>query len=117
MPDDSIQVALTPADAGETGYRMINAAVTATEGSLAEARVRFRIADGSGGLGAGKTREAEVETDEWGIAQINWHADAVPRSEPRAQEEQVATIRADCDDDRARSVRLHVAQTHWLPRR
>ena len=117
MIEDSVQVSLTPADTGETGYRMLNAAVSATEGSLAEAAVQFVIDEGSGGLGAEKKRALEIETDEWGIAQVNWHAEAYTRSDPQASEQQSATIRAITQNDSARTLRLHIAQTTWLPPR
>ena len=115
MHEDTIEVSLTPADAGETGYRMINAVVSELNGSLAEATVVFEIATGPGGLGSEKTPAFEIETDEWGIAQVNWHADPFPRSDPQSDETQTATLRASTGDERARGIKIHIAQTNWLP--
>jgi hypothetical protein len=115
MLEDTIEVSLTPADAGETGYRMVNAVVSELNGSLAEAKVVFEIASGPGGLGSEKTPAFETETDEWGIAQVNWHAAPFARSDPQSAEAQNVTLRASTEDDRARGLRIHIAQTNWLP--
>ncbi len=96
---------------------MVNAVVSELNGSLAEAAVVFEIAGGPGGLGSDKTPAFETETDEWGIAQVNWHADPYPRSDPKSQETQTATLRASIADERARGIKLHIAQTNWLPGR
>jgi hypothetical protein len=117
MIEDTIEVSLTPADAGETGYRMVSAAVSAAEGSKAGARVHFEIKLGPGGLGSEKVPALELETDEWGIAEVNWHSEPFPRSDPGSRDLQEVTIRASTEDDSARTLKLHITQTNWLPKR
>ncbi len=117
MIEDTIEVSLTPADAGETGYRMVSAAVSAAEGTKAGARVHFEITAGPGGLGSEKVPALELETDEWGIAEVNWHCEPFPRSDPASREQQVVTLRASTEDDAARTLKLHITQTNWLPGR
>lgn len=115
MHEDTIEISLTPADTGETGYRMVNAVVSELNGSLAEASVIFEITSGPGGLGSEKTPAFETKTDEWGIAQVNWHAAPFPRSDPQSAAAQNATLRASTADERARGLKIHIAQTNWLP--
>ncbi len=115
MHEDTIEISLTPADTGETCYRMVNAVVSELNGSLAEASVIFEITSGPGGLGSEKTPAFETKTDEWGIAQVNWHAAPFPRSDPQSAAAQNATLRASTADERARGLKIHIAQTNWLP--
>ncbi len=116
MLEDTVKVSLTPADAGETGYRMVSAAVATHEGSTGGARIHFQIDEGPGGLGSEKVPAVEIESDEWGIAEVNWHSRPYPRTDPAASERQEVTIRATCEDDSVRSLKLHITQTNWLPR-
>ena len=62
-----------------------------------------------------KTPAFETATDEWGIAQVNWHAAPFPRSDPQSAEAQNVTLRASTEDERARGLKIHIAQTNWLP--
>lgn len=113
MAEDSIEVSVRMADRGEVGYRMVSASISSREGSLAGAPVEFTIEDGPGTLAASGGRVRTVDSDEWGIAEVNWYPEQHPRSSPEAEVVQTVTIRAVCGADDATQVALNVASPLW----
>ncbi len=111
MPEDTIEVSVRMADRGEVGYRMISASISSREGSLAGARVAFTIVEGPGTLASSGGTERTVESDEWGIAEVNWYPEQHVRSSPEAEITQTVTIRAVCES--AAQVDLNVASPLW----
>ena len=111
MPEDTIEVSVRMADRGEVGYRMISASISSREGSLAGAPVAFTIVEGPGTLASSGGTERTVESDEWGIAEVNWYPEQHARSSPEAEVTQTVTIRAVCEN--AAQVDLNVASPLW----
>ncbi len=111
MPEDTIKISVRMADRGEVGYRMVSASISSREGSLASAPVAFTIVDGPGTLASSGGRERQVDSDEWGIAEVNWYPEQHPRSSPEAEVVQTVTIRAACET--AAAVSLNVASPLW----
>ncbi len=111
MPEDTIEVSVRMADRGEVGYRMVSASVSSREGSLAGAPVAFTIVEGPGTLASSGGTERTVESDEWGIAEVNWYPEQHARSSPEAEATQTVTIRAVCES--AAQVDLNVASPLW----
>ena len=111
MPEDTIEISVRMADRGEVGYRMVSASVSSREGSLAGAPVAFAIIKGPGTLASAGGTERTVESDEWGIAEVNWYPEQHPRSSPEAEATQTVTIRAVCES--AAQVDLNVASPLW----
>jgi len=111
MPEGRIEVSVRMADRGEVGYRMVSASISSREGSLAGAPVAFTIVDGPGTLASAGGRERTVNSDEWGIAEVNWYPEQHPRSSPEADVVQTVTIRAVCET--AAGVSLNVASPLW----
>ena len=111
MPEDTIEVSVRMADRGEVGYRMVSASVSSREGSLAGAPVAFTIVEGPGTLASSGGTERTVESDEWGIAEVNWYPEQHARSSPEAEVTQTVTIRAVCES--AAQVDLNVASPLW----
>lgn len=111
MPEDTIEVSVRMADRGEVGYRMVSASVSSREGSLAGASVAFTIVEGPGTLASSGGTERTVESDEWGIAEVNWYPEQHTRSSPEAEVTQTVTIRAVCES--AAQVDLNVASPLW----
>lgn len=111
MPEDTIEISVRMADRGEVGYRMVSASVSSREGSLAGAPVAFAIIEGPGTLASAGGTERTVESDEWGIAEVNWYPEQHPRSSPEAEATQTVTIRAVCES--AAQVDLNVASPLW----
>ena len=113
MPEDTIEVSVRMADRGEVGYRMISASISSREGSLAGAPVAFAIVDGPGTLASSGGTERTVESDEWGIAEVNWYPEQHPRTSPEAEVTQTVTIRAVCEAEAAAQIDLNVASPLW----
>ena len=111
MPEDTIEVSVRMADRGEVGYRMVSASISSREGSLAGAPVAFTIENGPGTLASAGGRERTVDSDEWGIAEVNWYPEQHPRSSPEAEAIQTVTIKAVCET--AADVSLNVASPLW----
>lgn len=111
MPEDTIEISVRMADRGEVGYRMVSASISSREGSLAGAPVAFTIVEGPGTLASSGGRERTVESDEWGIAEVNWYPEQHARSSPEAEATQTVTIRAVCES--AAQVDLNVASPLW----
>ena len=111
MPEDTVEVSVRMADRGEVGYRMVSASISSREGSLAGAPVAFTIEDGPGALASSGGRERTVDSDEWGIAEVNWYPEQHPRSSPEAEQVQTVTIKAVCET--AAEVSLNVASPLW----
>ena len=111
MPEDRIEISVRMADRGEVGYRMVSASISNREGSLGAAPVAFTIVDGPGTLASVGGRERTVDSDEWGIAEVNWYPDQHPRSSPEAEVVQTVTIRAVCET--AAGVSINVASPLW----
>lgn len=111
MPEDTIEVSVRMADRGEVGYRMVSASISSREGSLAGAPVAFTIEDGPGTLASAGGRERLVDSDEWGIAEVNWYPEQHARSSPEADVVQTVTIKAVCES--AAEVSLNVASPLW----
>ncbi len=111
MPEDNIEISVRMADRGEVGYRMVSASISSREGSLGGASVAFTIVDGPGTLASAGGRERTVDSDEWGIAEVNWYPDQHPRSSPEADIVQTVTIRAVCET--AAGVSINVASPLW----
>lgn len=111
MPEDTIEISVRMADRGEVGYRMVSASISSREGSLAGAAVAFTIVEGPGTLASSGGRERTVESDEWGIAEVNWYPEQHARSSPEAEVTQTVTIRAVCES--AAQVDLNVASPLW----
>ena len=85
MPEDTIEVSVRMADRGEVGYRMVSASISSREGSLAGAPVAFTIEDGPGTLASAGGRQRTVDSDEWGIAEVNWYPEQHARSSPESR--------------------------------
>jgi len=113
MPEDTIEISVRMADRGEVGYRMVSASVSSREGSLAGAPVRFTIERGPGTLASSGGAQRTVDSDEWGIAEVNWYPEQHARSSPEAERTQTVTIRAVCDAETAAQVDLNVANPLW----
>ena len=113
MPEDTVEVSVRMADRGEVGYRMISASISSREGSLAGAPVAFTIIEGPGALTQSGGRDRVVESDEWGIAEVNWYPEQHPRSSPEAEAVQTVTIRALCESEAAAQVDVNVASPIW----
>ena len=113
MPEDTVEVSVRMADRGEVGYRMISASVSSREGSLAGAPVAFEILEGPGALTQSGERERTVDSDEWGIAEVNWYPEQHPRSSPEAEAVQTVTVRASCRDGNAAQLDVNVASPIW----
>ena len=111
MPEDTIEISVRMADRGEVGYRMVSASISSREGSLAGAPVAFTIVEGPGTLASSGGRERTVESDEWGIAEVNWYPEQHARSSPEAEVTQTVKIRAVCES--AAQVDLNVASPLW----
>ncbi len=111
MPEDTIEVSVRMADRGEVGYRVMSASVSSREGSLAGAPVMFTIVDGPGTLSSSGGRERTVDSDEWGIAEVNWYPEQHQRSSPDAEAVQIVTIKAVCEV--AADVSLNIASPLW----
>ena len=113
MPEDTIEISVRMADRGEVGYRMVSASISSREGSLGGAPVAFTIVDGPGTLASTGGTERTVESDEWGIAEVNWYPEQHARSSPEAEVTQTVTIRAVCDSDVVAQLDLNVASPIW----
>ena len=111
MAEDTIEVSVRMADRGEVGYRMVSASISSREGSLAGAPVAFTIVHGPGTLASSGGRERTVDSDEWGIAEVNWYPEQHQRSSPEAEVTQVVLIKAVCET--AAEVSLNVASPLW----
>ena len=98
---------------GEVGSRTVAASIAGGEGAVQGVAVTFHIVEGPGTLLLSGAAERVVETDAWGIAEVNWYPVQHLRRAPEAAEAQIAVIHASCDDPRALRLSLNQAQSGW----
>ena len=113
MPEAEIEISVRMADPGEVGYRVVSAAVSTREGSVQGAPVAFRILDGPGSLTSSGDRERLVESDEWGIAEVNWYPLQHSRDTPEASETQTIRLQAACEADDIAGLELNYTDPLW----